>query len=199
MGLLCLWDSPGKNTGVGCHALFQGIFQPRDQTCDSYLLHWRAGFLPLVLPGKPLSLTSLALIFPGGSDSKESAFNAGDLGSIPGSGRSAGEGNGCPLQYSCLENPMDRGAWLGYSPWDRKELDTTEKLTLSLLLRIEECPGEGSRILDCIAISYSKGSSRPRDWTHGLLHLLHWQAGSLTASATWEAATHSSILPWRVL
>ena len=42
---------------------------------------------------------------------KESACNAGDLGSIPGLGRSAGEGHGNPLQYSCLENPMDRGAW----------------------------------------------------------------------------------------
>ena len=51
------------------------------------------------------------LVFPGGSDSKESACNAGDLGSIPGSGRSPGEGNGNPLQYSCLENPMGRGAW----------------------------------------------------------------------------------------
>ena len=49
--------------------------------------------------------------FPGGSDSKASARNAGDLGSIPGSGRSPGEGNGNPLQYSCLENPVDRGAW----------------------------------------------------------------------------------------
>ena len=49
--------------------------------------------------------------FPGGSDGKESACNAGDLGSIPGSGRSPGEGNGNPLQYSCLENPMEGGAW----------------------------------------------------------------------------------------
>ena len=49
--------------------------------------------------------------FPGGSDGKESACNAGDLGSIPGSGRSPGEGIGNPLQYSCLENPMDREAW----------------------------------------------------------------------------------------
>ena len=49
--------------------------------------------------------------FPGGSDGKESACNAGDLGSIPGLGRSSGEGNGYPLQYSCLENSMDRGAW----------------------------------------------------------------------------------------
>ena len=48
---------------------------------------------------------------PGGSDGKESSCNAGDLGSIPGSGRSPGEGNGYPLQYSCLENSMDRGAW----------------------------------------------------------------------------------------
>ena len=48
--------------------------------------------------------------FPGGSDGKESACNAGDLGSIPGSGRSPGEGNGYPLQYSCLENSMYRGA-----------------------------------------------------------------------------------------
>ena len=49
--------------------------------------------------------------FSGGSDGKESACNAGDLGSIPGSGRSPGEGNGNPLQYFCLGNSMDRGAW----------------------------------------------------------------------------------------
>ena len=51
--------------------------------------------------------------FPGGSDGKESVYNAGDPGSIPGLGRSPGEGNGNPRQYSCLENPMDRGAWQG--------------------------------------------------------------------------------------
>ena len=49
--------------------------------------------------------------FPGGSEVKVSAWNAGDPGSIPGSGRSPGEGNGNPLQYSCLENPMEGGAW----------------------------------------------------------------------------------------
>ena len=49
--------------------------------------------------------------FPGGSEVKASACNAGDLGLIPGLGRSPGEGNGTPLQYSCMENPMDRGAW----------------------------------------------------------------------------------------
>ena len=48
--------------------------------------------------------------FPGGSEGKASACDAGDPGLIPGSGRSPGEGNGNPLQYSCLENPMDRGA-----------------------------------------------------------------------------------------
>ena len=49
--------------------------------------------------------------FPGGSDGKASVYNAGDLGSIPGSGRFPGEGNGKPLQDSCLENPTDGGAW----------------------------------------------------------------------------------------
>ena len=52
-----------------------------------------------------------SLGFPGGTDRKASAYHAGDLGSIPGSGRSSGKGNGHPLQYSCLENPMDGGAW----------------------------------------------------------------------------------------
>ena len=49
------------------------------------------------------------MYLPGGSDGTASAYSAGDLGSIPGSGRSSGEGNGNPLQYSCRENPMDRG------------------------------------------------------------------------------------------
>ena len=49
--------------------------------------------------------------FSGGSDGKESAWQEGDVASIPKLGRSPGEGNGNPLQYSCLENPMDRGAW----------------------------------------------------------------------------------------
>ena len=51
------------------------------------------------------------LVFPGGSDDKASVYTMGDLGSIPGSGRFSGEGNGNPLHYSCLENPMDGGAW----------------------------------------------------------------------------------------
>ena len=61
--------------------------------------------------------------FPGGSDSKESTCNAAYSGSISGLGRSPGERNSNPLQYSCLENPMHRGA-SGYNPWGRKESDT---------------------------------------------------------------------------
>ena len=58
--------------------------------------------------------------FPGSSGSKESASNVGDLDSIPGLGRSPGEGNGNPLQYSYLENPMDRGAWWAPVPWGHR-------------------------------------------------------------------------------
>ena len=54
---------------------------------------------------------TFSLVLTGGSEVKVSACNAGDLGSIPGSGRSPGEGNGNPLQYPCQENPMDGGAW----------------------------------------------------------------------------------------
>ena len=71
---------------------------------------------------------------PGGSDGKESACNAGDLGSIPGLRRSPGEGGGNTLQYSCLRNPMGRGV-----PWLQstgcKELDTMERLMLAVLLK----------------------------------------------------------------
>ena len=67
--------------------------------------------------------------FPGGSDSKESACNAGDLASIPGLGRSPGEGNGNPFQYSCLEKSMNRGAWQAIIHGVSKELDTTKQLS----------------------------------------------------------------------
>ena len=63
--------------------------------------------------------------FPGGSVVKNLATNEGDTGSIPGSGRSPGEGNDNPLQYSCLENPMDRGAWQVTVHGVAKELDMT--------------------------------------------------------------------------
>ena len=74
-----------------------------------------------VVSGRPAYFSALTLEFgalapkkigfTGGSDGKESACNSGDLGAIPGSGRCPGEENDYPLQYSCLENPMDRGAW----------------------------------------------------------------------------------------
>ena len=84
--------------------------------------------LPPWVRSLSLALLSLFLSFmdcPDGSDSKASIYNVGDLGSIPGSGRFPEEGNGNPLQYSCLENPMDGGAWC---PWCCKESDTTERL-----------------------------------------------------------------------
>ena len=71
------------------------------------------------------------LSFPDDSEGKASACNVEDLGSSPGSGRSPGEGNGNPLQYSSLENGQRRP--VGYSPWGHKELDTTERLHFTLL------------------------------------------------------------------
>ena len=131
-------DFPSKNTGLACHALLQGSPQTRVQTHVSFvscisgsLYHWDSG-----KPWKPffrnmlksplkkevimwqISWFILSLLifipymdFPGGSDSKASDYNAGDPVSIPRSGRSPGEGNGNPLQYSCLENPMEGGSW----------------------------------------------------------------------------------------
>ena len=93
---------------------------------------WHSAFFivtlshPYVTTGKTMALTSWTFVgkvmsllfnrlsrlgFPGGSEVKASAWNAGDPGAIPGSGRSPGEGNGNPLQYSCLENSMEGGAW----------------------------------------------------------------------------------------
>ena len=62
-----------------------------------------------------------------------SSADARDLGLIPGWGRSPGEGNGNPLQYSCLENPMDRGAWQATVPWGHKETNMTEHLSAAAI------------------------------------------------------------------
>ena len=75
----------------------------KEMVTHSSVLAWR-------IPGTG-SLVGCCLWGRKGSEVKVSASNAGDLGSIPGSGRSPGEGNGNPLQYSCLENPMDGEAW----------------------------------------------------------------------------------------
>ena len=73
-----------------------------------------------------------------GSDGKESACNAGDLGSIPGLRRSPGGRDGNPLQYSCLEDPYGQRSLAGYSPWVHKESDTTERLSTAQPFNIEE-------------------------------------------------------------
>ena len=123
----CAWDFPGKNIRIGCHFLFQRIFLSQGlNPCLLDLLHQQADSLP----GKPkilcrhllnlireismidlVSPPSYTQSFPYSSVSKESACNAGDPGSIPGLGKSHGEGTSNTLQYSCLENPMNRGAW----------------------------------------------------------------------------------------
>ena len=87
-----------------------------------------------IIPPHPLSLhpsqpPPIDFEFPRGLNGKESVCSAGDPGLIPGSGRCPGEGSGNPLQYSCLENPMDKQNLVGYSPWGHKESDTTEWLS----------------------------------------------------------------------
>ena len=80
-----------------------------------------------------LLMSKHALGFHGGSGYKESACNAGDLGSIHGSGRSPGGGHGNPLQYSCLENPQRQRSLVGYSPWGCKESAMTKQINISIL------------------------------------------------------------------
>ena len=86
---------------------------------------WRSGRLP----------TPVFLGFPGGSDGKESACNAGDLDSIPGLGRSPGGGHGQPFQHreTGLKNPYGQRGLVGCSPWGLKELDTTEQVGTELV------------------------------------------------------------------
>ena len=89
----------------------RGSSRPRDPTCSSCAPRSAGGFFTAEPPGKPYLDTHLLIIggFPGGSAVKNLAANAGDMGSIPGSEASPGEGNHNPLQYSCLGNPMERG------------------------------------------------------------------------------------------
>ena len=76
-----------------------------------------------------LTITQVVLGFPGGTYGKESTCNVGDLGSVPGLGRSLAGGHGNPLQYSCLENPHGERSLTGFCPWDCKESDMTEQLS----------------------------------------------------------------------
>ena len=115
-------DSPGKNTEVSCHALLQGIFPT--QALNPGLLYCRQILYHL----SHLRL-KLMMGFPNGSDDKEYTCNTGDLGSIPGSGRSPGGGHGNQLHYSCQENPHGQRSLVGYSSWGHKESDMTERLS----------------------------------------------------------------------
>ena len=118
----------GRNTGVGGHFHLQEIFLTdpgiKLTSLESPALAGEffttAWYTDLVLncPHTGNNMASIQICypnftrgFPDGSDSKESACNVGDLRSVPGLGRSPGGGHGNPLQYSCLENPMDKGAW----------------------------------------------------------------------------------------
>ena len=105
--LLHPWDFLGKSTGVGCHSLLQGIFLT--QGLNPGLPHCRQMLYYLSHQGKSKKSANRASLVV--QTVKRLSSSAGDLGLIPGSGRFPGEGNGNPLQYSCLENPMDGGAW----------------------------------------------------------------------------------------
>ena len=87
--------------------IFQSLLQVLFGIIFPLLAHSRLLFSKVIAP----AMYILDWGFPGGSNSKKSTCNAGDPGSVLGSRRSPGEGNGNPLQYSCLEKPMDRGAW----------------------------------------------------------------------------------------
>ena len=120
--LLTIWTFVGRVMSLFLNTLprFVIAFLPRS---NDVLISWLQSPSRVTLePTKRKSVTTstfppsichvvLGTDFLGGSDSKASVYNAGDPGSIPGLGRSPGEGNGNPLQYYCLENSMDRGAW----------------------------------------------------------------------------------------
>ena len=123
--LLCPWNSPGKNPGVGSHSLLQGIF-PTDLGIEPRSPALQEDPLPSEPPEKPLSFCIsfnwncilslrasqvLLVVKNPPADTRDTR----DMGLIPGSGRSPGEGHGNPLQYSCLENPHGQRGLLGYS------------------------------------------------------------------------------------
>ena len=109
------WTSLIPLQSKGLSRVFSSTTIRRHQFFDVQLTTGKTIALTIrTFVGKVISLLFNMLSrfdFPGSSDGKASVYNAGDLGSIPGLGRSAGEGNGNPLQYYCLENPMDSGAW----------------------------------------------------------------------------------------
>ena len=96
------WGSPGKNTGMGCCPALGDLSDPGIKP---------SSLKSPALGGRLFTTSTTCYGFPGGSDGKESVCNAGDPRLIPGSEISPGEGNGNSVQYSCLDNPMDRDAW----------------------------------------------------------------------------------------
>ena len=113
--LLRPWEFPGKSTGVEWYSTLifsDTLLYPYIQVLLFVLSSSLS--VPVLIWNCPNYHSSVInLSFPGGSVAKNLPANAGDGGSIPGSGRSPGGGNGNPLQYSCMKNPMDRGAWWG--------------------------------------------------------------------------------------
>ena len=171
----------------------------------------RSVFIPIPKKGNAKECSNyhtIALIshaskdFPGGSDGKASAYNAGDLGSIPGSGRSPGEGNGNPLQYSCLENPMDGGAWwatvhgLAKSRIQREtSLSHASKVMLKILqARLQQYV---DRELPDIQARFRKGrGTRDQICQHPLDHR-KTKSSRKTSTSAWLTMPKPLTIPWK--
>ena len=175
-GLYSPWNSPGQNTGVGSLSLFQGIFptqglNPGLRHCrwtvyqlshrEALLYYWR-------LPNTPFICEALVSVpgLPGDSGVKNPPSNAGVAGSIPGSGRSPRGGNGNPLQYACLENPMNRGAW-----WATVHRVTKSRIWLKWLTTWQSSflipqNGTESKISNKLRDG-NKGTSKQEGWSKG--------------------------------
>ena len=126
--VLELWGHPVNGTPLPLSTA------PGSEQFEKTTNGWHIEAADLILfqieAGWSLGFYVLVRGFLGSSVGKESACSAGDPGLIPGSGRSPGEGNGYPLQYSCLEKSHGQRSLVGCSPWDHKQLGTTEQLTL---------------------------------------------------------------------
>ena len=122
---LCMWSwlHIKPQTHKKCIANYAKLFG-KESTRRPWFNSW-VGKIPWRRDRLP---TPVSLGFPGGSDGKESTHNIGNLGSIPGLGRSPGGGHGNPLHYSCLENPHGQRSLAAYNPWGCKQQDTTELL-----------------------------------------------------------------------
>ena len=139
--------------------------------------------------------------FPGCSSVKNPPANAGGSGSIAGLGRSPGEGNGSPFQYSCLGNPMNRGTWRATVHWGHKELDTTERLSRHAHI----CESIAEKVM----APHSSTLAGKIPWMEETGRLLSMGSLGVTHDFTFtftfhfhalekEMATHSSVLAWRI-